>query len=141
MIDIDNDTITFTPEETTEQVEAKIEATWEIKFADLRKTLEACTVEVSAKLAEDMITVAPYQDYGKLLEEQEAIYTFLRDEGSLAKNWKLAMVEQTDTRLVAEPLLQLVFDNIAVDEPGTLKGFIYLSMSGKVKHAFVRNDQ
>lgn len=137
----DIDTIIFSPGDTPEQVEAKIEETWEIKFADLRKTLETLTKEIAGKLAEGMITMAPFQDYANLLEEPEAITTFITNEGSLAKNWELGVVEETDTRLVAEPLLQLIFNNVAVDEPGTLKGFIYLSMSGKVKHAFVRADQ
>lgn len=141
MIDIDVDTIIFSPGDTPEQVEAKIEETWEIKFADLRKSLETITIETADKLAEGMITMAPYQDYSQLLEDPGAITTFIANEGSLAKNWELAMLEETDTRLVAEPLLQLVFDNIAIDEPGTLKGFIYLSMGGKVKHAFVRSNQ
>ena len=140
MIDINLKTITFSSEDTVEQVEAKIEEIWKVKFSDLRKTLEKCTKEIANKLAEDMITVAPYQDYGKLLEEPEAIAAFIRDEASVPKNWELSMVEETDTRLVAEPLLQLVFDNIALDELGTLRGFIYLSMNGKVKHAFVRSD-
>jgi deoxyribodipyrimidine photolyase-like uncharacterized protein len=137
MIDLNSETISFSPDLTSEQVEAKIEEKWEVKFSALRETLEAYTKEHAQALAKQFITLAPYGKYEELLEDQEKIADFLSSEAS--QHWKLYSLEHTDTRLVSEPLMSLTFISEAVPDQ-ELKGFIYLGMNGKIKHAFVRTD-
>lgn len=124
---------------TSEEVKAKLEEKLGIKITDLREALEKYTQEHAADLGKDFITLAPYGDYGKLLEEENEIASFLKEEASLAKNWSLVYLEQADTRLVSEMLLEFVFINTAMDEDEALRGIVYIG-AGKIKHVFVRNQ-
>lgn len=136
MIDIQD--MGISGKETPEEIEAKIEEKLGLKMDDLRQALEACTKEHVEELGKDFITLAPYGDYGKLLEDENQIAAFLKEEASLAKNWTLSYLEQTDTRLVSELLLEFVFDNSAMDPDEALRGLVYVGAGGKIKHVFVR---
>lgn len=127
-------------EGTSEEVKAKLEEKLGIKITDLREALEKYTQEHAGELGKDFITLAPYGDYGKLLEEENEIASFINEEAALAKNWALAYLEQADTRLVSENLLEFVFINTAMDEDEALRGIVYIGAGGKVKHVFVRNQ-
>ena len=130
--------IGITGKETPEEIEAQLEEKLGIKMDDLRQSLETATKAQAEELSKEFITLAPYGDYEKLLEDETLIAAFIREEASLSKNWKLSYLEQADTRLVSELLLEFAFDNIAMDPDEALRGLVYVGANGKVKHVFVR---
>ena len=84
-------------------------------------------------MAAEMTTLAPNGEYDKLMEEPEAILEFLRREAAKPENWVLEFVE---VRKEKDQLMELVFFNKAVDDGDSLKGFVFVGLSGKIRHAF-----
>lgn len=102
-------------------------------FAELRATLTTSLKERVEEIAEDLPYVSPYGDYSKMMEDRDLIREFLLNEAAKDENWDfhfLEMRKKTDT------LMELCFFNKAVDDGDSLKGFIFLGLSGKIRHAF-----
>lgn len=88
---------------------------------------------VKAKeIAQDMPNLVPYNDYERLLEDKGSITQFLLQEAFKEENWLIQFIE------VKDQLLELVFFNKAVDEGDLLKGFVFVGLTGKIKHSFVQ---
>lgn len=85
------------------------------------------------EIAEEMTTLAPNGEYDKLIEEPEAILEFLRREAAKPENWVLEFIEVKKEK---DQLMELVFFNKAVDDGESLKGFVFVGLSGKIRHAF-----
>jgi len=83
---------------------------------------------------EDLPNMAPYGDYDKLTEDPQVILTFLKEEASKPENWKLQFVDREEK----SQLLKLMFFNMAVDDGDILKGFVFIGLSGKIRHAFAQ---
>ncbi|HEY5267546.1 MAG TPA: hypothetical protein VII94_00200 [Candidatus Saccharimonadales bacterium] len=106
-----------------------------VSFLDCAKALEASLQDRAAELAPDFPNIAPNGDYSVLIEDQEAITTFLRDVAAKAENWHWEMMEIKSEK---DQLLEMVFFNTAVDDGDFLKGFVFLGLSGKIRHAFAQ---
>lgn len=89
------------------------------------------------ELALDFVSVAPYDDYGKLLDETPAIAEFLKLEASKPDNWNLKFIEDVQNNI---KLLKFKFLSSAVDDGKSLAGFVFVSKAGQVVHAFGQND-
>jgi len=85
------------------------------------------------EISTEMTSLAPNGDYGKLIEEPELIVEFLRREAAKPENWSLDFLE---VRKEKDQLMELIFSNKAVDDGETLKGFVFVGLSGKIRHAF-----
>lgn len=86
------------------------------------------------ELLEGLPNMAPYGDYDKLTEDPQFIFTFLKEEASKPENWKLECVDREEK----SKLLKLIFFNAAVDDGDIVKGFVYIGLSGKIRHAFTQ---
>lgn len=87
------------------------------------------------EVAEEMTSLAPNGDYEKLMEDPEAIIKFLREEASKPENWSLEFLEVKNEKA---QLMEMVFSNKAVDDGDSLKGFVFVGLSGKIRHAFTQ---
>lgn len=106
----------------------------------LQLSLQACTEALctslqdrAAELLDDFVTLAPNGDYGKLLDDRESIYAFLKEVASNPENWTLDFLEVKKEK---DQLMELVFSNKAVDDGDNLKGFVFVGLSGKIRHVF-----
>lgn len=106
-----------------------------IGFSACAQALCESLQQRAEEVTEDVISMAPYGDYDKLTEDPEVISKFLREEASKPENWKIQMVE---VKKNDDQLMELVFDNIAVDDGDILKGFVFVGLSGKIRHAFAQ---
>jgi hypothetical protein len=111
----------------------------------LRDNLGIGCMECAQVLSEDLLTkledcleelpnMAPYGDYDKLTEDPQVILKFLKEEASKPENWKLQYVDREEK----SNLLKLIFFNMAVDDGDILKGFVFIGLSGKIRHAFTQ---
>lgn len=93
--------------------------------------------ERADELALDFVSVAPYNDYGKLMDETPAIAGFLKLEASKPSTWNLKLIEDVANNI---KLLKFKFLSSAVDDGKSLAGFVFVSKAGQVVHAFGQND-
>lgn len=105
-----------------------------IGFAECTAALSESLQERADELLDDIINIAPYGDYDKVTEDKEVILKFLREESVKSENWSIEFI---DTPKEGQ-LLELVFFNKSVDDGDVLKGFVFLGLSGKIRHAFVQ---
>lgn len=122
-------------EDSMEILESKIKDKLGVDFDSMKNALSKFIKDNLKELSEDFINIVPYGDYGKMLEEKEEICNFLLDEVSKLENWKLYYLTPSD----ANPdLIQFVFKNGSVDEGDTFEGHVFVSKSGKIRHAFTQ---
>ena len=106
-----------------------------LSFADCTQALCDSLKQRAEELTEDLPSVAPYGDYGKLTEDPAVITKFLQDEASKPENWKIEFVE---VKKANDQLMEMVFSNKAIDDGDVLKGFVFVGLSGKIRHAFAQ---
>jgi hypothetical protein len=106
-----------------------------IGFAECQQALCDSLQERAEEMSQDMTTMAPHGDYGKLMEDAESIAKFLREEASKPEHWKIEFIE---LRKESDQLMEMIFFNKAVDDGDLLKGFVFVGLSGKIRHAFAQ---
>jgi hypothetical protein len=106
-----------------------------ISFAECAEALSESLKQRAEELVEDLPSMAPYGDYGELTEDPEVITKFLRDEAAKPENWKIYFIEVKKDK---DQLIELTFHNKAVDDGDVLKGFVFIGLSGKIRHAFAQ---
>lgn len=95
--------------------------------------LTASLLERVDEMLEELPYVSPHGDYSKMMEDKDLIRTFLIDEAAKDEHWEFQYLE---VRKNKDTLMELVFFNKAVDDGDTLKGFVFLGFSGKIRHCF-----
>jgi len=101
----------------------------------MTRALSDSLLERIEELAEELMNIAPYGDYSKLMEEKDGITKFLQDEASKPENWKIQFIEAKKEK---DQLIEFVFFNKSVDDGDILKGFVFVGLSGKIRHAFAQ---
>ena len=104
----------------------------------LTECADALTVslkERGGELLEELIYIAPYGNFEKIIEDKDAILKFLQEDAAKPENWELQFLEVKKEK---DTLMELVFFNKAVDDGDILKGFVFLGFSGKIRHCFTQ---
>ncbi len=117
---------------TERGVEKYVKAALGITVAQVKKHLRDYVSANAEKLCEDIVSLAPYDDYSKLLDETPDIVKFFKGEMNKAKNWKLKSLEskvQEDT-----PFVAFSFVNKAADDGSIVKGFVFIDHEGQPMH-------
>lgn len=117
-----------------EQWEKQFQEKLGISTETLLKAISDWTIANSEELAKEFVNIAPNGDYAKLIEDKSGMATFLRNEASHPQHWKLVEAKADHN------LLAVMFDNQIVDEGASLRGFVYVGKSGKIRHAFAQNQ-
>ena len=123
--------------ETAEQVDEKLQEKLGINLAELKEHLAGYVVGHAEEMTHEFTNIAPHGDYSKILEDNDSMATFLKDEASKPEQWHLQGLTVSD---IQKNLLQFHFANKAVDDGTTCEGFVYVSFQGKVKHAFAQGN-
>ncbi len=130
----------FTDEQTEEERQAMIfgfiRDEFNLQPEDLTTRLSSYVQEKAENLTLDMMNIAPHGDYSKMLHNEDDMAQFLKSDAHEGKNWKLSMISP-EHKL---NLLKFEFANTAVDDGESLKGMVYVSYQGKVKHAFAQTE-
>lgn len=106
-----------------------------LSLQDCHQALSESLSNRAEELLEDMMNLAPYGDYDKLTEDPVEMVKFLKEEASKPENWKVQFV---DVRKQDDQLLECVFFNTAIDQGESLKGFLFIGLSGKIRHCFAQ---
>jgi len=125
------------PEEvkTPEEIDKVLQEKLGIGLSEMARALSDSLLERTEELAEELMNIAPYGDYSKLMEEKDGITKFLQDEASKPENWKIQFIEAKKEK---DQLIEFVFFNKSVDDGDILKGFVFVGLSGKIRHAFAQ---
>ncbi len=118
-----------------ENIDAKLKEKLNISIIDMKKALGDYVVNNSNKIGEDIINIAPYSDYSKLIEEPDQIAEFLSSECSKPETWDLVYILK-DGGL--QNMLKFKFMSNAVDEGQGLVGIVLVNYKGKINYAFVQ---
>jgi hypothetical protein len=123
----------LTEEDNAEAVGKKIEAKIGIAISVMQEALSKATMERAEELTLEIPNIAPLGDYEKLIEDNDGMAQFLKMEGHKPEHWKLYGIKGSDLQ---KELISFVFTNLGVDQGDTLKGFVFVTKTGKIKHAF-----
>jgi hypothetical protein len=106
-----------------------------IGFAECSQALCDSLKARAEEVAQELPSLAPHGDYSKMTEDPEAIATFLRDEAAKPENWDIDLIQ---VKKDSSQLMEMVFVNKTVDDGDILRGFVFVGLSGKIRHAFVQ---
>lgn len=120
-------------DKTPEDIDKKIREKLGIGLDEMSHALTASLRERAEEVAEDCYSVAPYGDYSKMIEDNEGVVKFFREEASKPEHWKL---EYLEVRKKGDQIIEFVFTNTSVDDGDILKGYVFVGFSGNIRHAF-----
>ena len=120
---------------TSEDVDKKLQESIGLTLKECQEALSNCLLIRAEEVLPELPSVAPYGDYDKLMEDPETIQNFLETEAYKPENWD---VEFFYHRKEQDKLAEFVFYNKAVDDGDVLKGFVFVGLSGKIRHAFAQ---
>jgi hypothetical protein len=124
----------FKEEDKPEQREEQLKKVLGIGTEDMKPYICSWLKLHAEELTLQLTNIAPYGNYEKLIEDNDGMADFLKDESSKVENWKSSHFEPADKE---SSLIKFTFHTDSVDTGETLKGLAFVSLSGAVRHAFV----
>lgn len=118
-------------------VEQKIQEKLGIKVEEMRIALSKHVLEKAEELTHEFVNMAPLGDYSKMLEDNDSMAEFLRTEAHKPEHWVLYSVRQSDTN---DKLITFDFKNKSIDDGEVFTGFVFVSKSGVIRHAFAQGE-
>ena len=131
--DLELDKIDMKDPNYLELVEATLKEKLGVGFEELTAPLIAYVHSHAEELSLKFPNIAPRGDYSKLIEDNDGMSDFLKSLNQ-SSDWKILAIDD-DPKF---NLLKFSFVSVAVDEGESLEGFIYLSKSGQIRHAFAQ---
>lgn len=123
--------------DTLESIELKLQEKLSIDTQTMKEALSNFVVQNAENLSKEFVSLAPFGDYSKLLEDSKDIMGFLKSSAHKPEYWKLAGVRAPEE---GKNLLTFNFSNTAMDESDIFEGFVYVSFEGKIKHVFAQGE-
>lgn len=121
-------------EEVLEKLNVVLKEKLGVSIDDMTILLSAKTIEKAEEITLELKNIAPYADYSKLLEDNDSMTQFIKEEAHKPENWILQYIGE-DQKFAK--LLKFEFLNKAADEGETIKGKVFVSKSGVIRHAMV----
>lgn len=125
----------FLNNETLEQWDAKLQEKLGMSVLDMKQALSKYVQNKAEELSLTFVNIAPFGDYSLLIEDNDNIAEWLKNEGSKPDNWQLESAYNNPDN---PSLLQFIFNCTAVDDGDLFKGHVYISKSGSIRHAFAQ---
>jgi len=123
--------------DTIEKAEEKIQEKLGVTFLQLKQALSEYVLAHAEELTHEFVNMAPYGDFSKLLEDNDSMAEFLKMEAHKPENWLVQGLTPSD---VQKNLISFHFANKSVDDGDVFEGFVYVSFTGKIKHAFAQGN-
>lgn len=120
-----------------EDIEKKIQEKMGVSVDEMRQALSVYVVDHAEELTHEFVNMAPLGDYSKLLEDNDSMAEFLKTEGHKPEHWMLYSVRLSDYN---KTLISFDFKNKSVDDGDIFSGFVFVSMSGKIRHTFAQGE-
>lgn len=127
--------LTFEGCKTEEDADARLQEKLGLTLKECKEALSNSLLIRAEEVVPDLPSVAPYGDYDKLMEDPEVIQKFLEEEAFKEENWEIVFFY---ARKEQDKIAEFVFYNKSVDDGDILKGFVYVGVSGKIRHAFIQ---
>ena len=132
--------------ESFKDLEIEASSTFEELDAKLKEKLGVCSIDMAEKLsywlkdnaeeiASSLMTLCPFGDYSKEVTGEANVLKFLKEEAANIANWKMYYAQVSESN---PSLMEFVFNCTAVNDGEELKGYAYVSKSGKIRHAFAQ---
>lgn len=125
--------IPFDDAKKPEDVDKLLQEHLGISVQQCTEALATSLQERGDEYVEELISVAPHGNYEKLIEDPAAIAKFLKEEAYKSEHWKLELL---GVRSEKDQLVELIFLNTAIDDGDTLKGYVFVGLSGNIRHVF-----
>lgn len=119
-----------------EEWDLKLQEKLGLKIIDLQNALCDWIKRNAEELSQEFVNIAPSGDYARLLEDNDSLAVFLKEESAKPEHWKLFGMKPSDN----PNMIQFMFDCTVVDDGDTFKGFVFVSKSGKIRHSFAQNQ-
>lgn len=113
------------------KLDEKLKEKLNISVKEMQDVLSTSLISSSADIAGELNNIIAYNDYDKIIEDENDMVEFLKNEASKPENFWLYGIQEDNG------LLKFHFINMAVDEGDVVNGFVFLSKGGKIKHYFV----
>jgi hypothetical protein len=115
-----------------EELDKILQEYLELSLSSCTQFLAEALVKRASEVASDMVNLAPHGKYDLLMEDKKVMAKFLQEEAMKPENWTPQFIEYKE----GSKLMEMIFFNSAVDDGDSLKGFVYIGVSGKIRHAF-----
>jgi len=133
-----DDLLGLVDDDTAETVGIKVQEKLGLTMETIKEALSKATIERAEEFTLEFPNIAPMGDYEKLIEDNDGMAEFLKNEAHKPEHWKLVGLKISD---VKKDLISFIFANMAVDDGTTFKGFVFVSTTGKIKHAFAQVEE
>lgn len=101
-------------------------------LVQIKQALETSIQTRANEIAIKFPHIAPFNEYSKLLENNDEMASFLKDEAAQAKHWIMVGIEDENKH----NFIKFSFINKSVDDGKSLSGIVFVSKKGVIKHAF-----
>lgn len=120
-----------------EQITALLQEKLGVSVEQMTTALSEWMVAHAEEMTLDIPNIAPHGQYDKILENNDDMANFLKTEAHKPENWKMFSLGRTKDK---PPMLEVIFINTAVDDGETMHGYVFLGLSGKIRHAFAQGE-
>jgi hypothetical protein len=103
-----------------------------VTLSNIKSAMSKSIIDRAEELALECPSIAPYENYKTLLEDNDSMAAFFKSDASKLENILLYTID-VDPKF--PQLLKFAFVNKAVED---LKGTTYVSKSGVIRHNFPR---
>jgi len=128
--DLELDSLNPKDDDFKSKLDEKLKEKLNISVKEMQDVLSSSLISSSADIASQLNNIIAYNDYDKIIEDENDMVEFLKNEASKPENFWLYGIQEDNG------LLKFHFINMAVDEGDVLNGFVFISKSGKIKHNF-----
>jgi hypothetical protein len=128
----------LTEDDKVEDAAKKVEEKLGVSIEVMKQQLSQYVIDHAEELTLELPNIAPMGDYGKLLENNDDMTQFLKEEANKIEHWKFYSIEQSQ---INKSLLSFKFANFSVDDGNTLTGFVFVSKTGKIRHSFAKIEE
>ena len=125
--------LTFEGCKTEADADARLQEKLGLTLKECQEALSNSLLIRAEEVVPDLPSCAPYGNWDKLMEDPADIQKFLEEEAFKPENWEIIFFY---ARKEQDKLAEFVFYNKAVDSGDVLKGYVYVGLSGKIRHAF-----
>jgi hypothetical protein len=121
-----------------ENVSDKIQNKLGVSILQMKEILSKSVQDRAEEMTLELTNIAPFGDYEKMIEDNDGMASFLKTEAHKVEHWNLYGIEVSSMN---KELLSFIFRNPSIDDGETFEGFVFVSKSGKIRHAFARVEQ